>query len=358
MLLELKATNAIIRHLRFRNAVGTGIQIWGRSQIIVDHCSISGCGGYAISLNAGNPNITISRCLIYNNSDSTRSYGCDTCWHHNLFTNNQGTINIFRGGPRLDFRNNVIKNWTGTGITCDSTHRGVNFVNNYFDAGTSPFSMGYISNVNTSGNYCAAVNVNALGDRPDPVPQPNVTTTPANSALVSDVSGNCGALPRDSSDTTAAGAAVTVNLTAKPEPTRSGSVGQVISFSGSGSSGTIIEYIWDFGDGSYATGVTATHSYSSPGAYMVTLTVSNGTNTHSDTCIATITSTTIPFANAGLDQKVNVNTTVNFDGSSSSDPESQPLTYSWDFGDGTSGSGATTTHSYSNAGTYVGYIDS
>lgn len=351
MLIELRTTNVIIRHLRFRNSGTTGIQIWGRSRTVIDHCSISGCGGDAIVLNGGNPEITISRCLIYSNGNVTRTYGYEVSWHHNLFTNN-GEMTVFRGGPRLDIRNNVFKNWTGKGIDFGTTHRGVNFINNYFDTGSNPLTLSYTSNIHTSGNYCAATNVN-IGDRPDPVPQPNVTTSPANSALVSDVTGNCGALPRDTSDTAIAGAASSVNLTANAGTDKSGNVGQLISFNGSGSAGSIIDYVWDFGDGFYATGITALHNYSSPGVYIVTLTVGNGTNTYSDTCIATITSTTVPTANAGADQKVNVNATVNFDGSGSSDPESQPLSYSWDFGDSTTGSGTATTHSYSNAGIYV-----
>lgn len=44
---------------------------------------------------------------------------------------------------------------------------------------------------------------------------------------------------------------------------------------------------------------------------------------------------------------------VNFSGSQSSDPDGDPLTYAWDFGDGTTGSGVTTTHTYSSAGVYT-----
>src|SRR5712691_2440164 len=43
---------------------------------------------------------------------------------------------------------------------------------------------------------------------------------------------------------------------------------------------------------------------------------------------------------------------VNFDGTTSYDPDGTVVGYSWDFGDGSTGSGATPTHSYSIAGTY------
>ena len=46
-------------------------------------------------------------------------------------------------------------------------------------------------------------------------------------------------------------------------------------------------------------------------------------------------------------------TAYRFDGSSSSDPNDDLLTYSWNFGDGGSGSGVNTTHVYDSAGTYT-----
>jgi YVTN family beta-propeller protein len=44
---------------------------------------------------------------------------------------------------------------------------------------------------------------------------------------------------------------------------------------------------------------------------------------------------------------------VSFDGTASSDPEGDPLTYSWNFGDGSSGTGALVDHSYTAAGNYT-----
>lgn len=43
---------------------------------------------------------------------------------------------------------------------------------------------------------------------------------------------------------------------------------------------------------------------------------------------------------------------IAFDGTGSSDPDGDPLTYDWDFGDGGAGTGATPDHPYSGAGIY------
>lgn len=62
--------------------------------------------------------------------------------------------------------------------------------------------------------------------------------------------------------------------------TNNGFVNQTIVFDASGSidpDGIIISYIWDFGDGTTGTGKTLDHSYTKPGIYLITLTVTDNT---------------------------------------------------------------------------------
>ena len=56
------------------------------------------------------------------------------------------------------------------------------------------------------------------------------------------------------------------------------SVGQAVSFDGSGSrgrTGAITRWCWTFGDGTQVLGATTSHAYAAPGSYTVTLTVTD-----------------------------------------------------------------------------------
>ena len=56
-------------------------------------------------------------------------------------------------------------------------------------------------------------------------------------------------------------------------------VGDTVTFNGSsstvGAGATIDSYSWDFGDGSTATGVLATHSYAAASTYGATVTITD-----------------------------------------------------------------------------------
>jgi lysophospholipase L1-like esterase len=60
-----------------------------------------------------------------------------------------------------------------------------------------------------------------------------------------------------------------------------------------------------------------------------------------------------PIANAGGPYTGDALSPVAFDGAGSFDPEGQPLTYLWGFGDGSTGIGPTPTHTYATPGNYI-----
>ncbi|MEA2054913.1 MAG: PKD domain-containing protein [Candidatus Thermoplasmatota archaeon] len=136
-----------------------------------------------------------------------------------------------------------------------------------------------------------------------------------------------------------------------------GDVGVPIAFNGCNSydsDGYIVSYSWGFGDGYSGSGRTPSHVYSSPGTYIVTLTVTDDDGaTDSDSAYAYVGTNQHPVADAGGPYSGDVGQTIVFDGSGSYDPDGTIVSYIWDFGDGTGGSGEVTTHSYSMGGTHT-----
>ncbi|MDR7271150.1 PKD repeat protein, partial [Pelomonas saccharophila] len=139
----------------------------------------------------------------------------------------------------------------------------------------------------------------------------------------------------------------------------SGQVGASLSFSGAGSTdaeGPIASYAWTFGDGTSASGVSVTKSYSAAGSYTVTLTVTDAgglTNSKSQTVVITAPANQAPVANISGPTSGQVGASLSFSGAGSTDAEGPIASYAWTFGDGTSASGVSVTKSYSAAGSYT-----
>jgi hypothetical protein len=132
-------------------------------------------------------------------------------------------------------------------------------------------------------------------------------------------------------------------------------VATIAQLDGSGSfdpDGDGLSYSWSFQSvpaGSTSTLLNATLTNASfwvdrEGAYVVTLTVTDGAFQATDTVtIQGEAANSGPVANAGPDQTVDVGDTVQLNGSSSYDPQNDPITYSWQFTTRPAGSAATIT---------------
>ncbi len=149
-------------------------------------------------------------------------------------------------------------------------------------------------------------------------------------------------------------------------PDQNTTVAQTVYFNGDGSydpNGVPLTYNWDFGDGTstgWQNNCSTSHTYNAVGNYSVILNVSDGKLTDEDTCIVFVktpaVNNTPPVADAGPDQNATVGQTVYFNGVGSYDPDGDPLTHNWDFGDGTSTgwqNNSNASHSYSTAGNYT-----
>ncbi len=135
-----------------------------------------------------------------------------------------------------------------------------------------------------------------------------------------------------------------------------------ITFDGSGSSdseGAIATYSWSFGDGATATGINAVYTYSTPGSYTASLTVTDSQNvSDSITTPVIITEPTTPneppvAAVTASEIAGSIPLEVTFSGASSSDPEDEAISYSWNFGDGSTAQGVSAVHTFTTVGAFT-----
>jgi PKD repeat protein len=161
-----------------------------------------------------------------------------------------------------------------------------------------------------------------------------------------------------SAQSTAIVTVVETQLTADADGPYTGTVGMPVSFDGSGSTPAeaIISYEWAFGDGHTGAGVVISHTYAVTGTYVVTLTVADPTTQASDTTTATITTAENQPPMAVIASEVIPKTSdecYNFDGSGSSDPDGEIVSYVWNLGDGNEKVGPKIEYCYQQSGTYT-----
>ena len=146
-------------------------------------------------------------------------------------------------------------------------------------------------------------------------------------------------------------------------PTK-GLVNESLTFNGGSSSdpdGAILNYNWDFGEGTTVNGLNVSHSYSSPGNYNVILTVTDDSGLSDSSTYTIIIEALVtnqpPAADIHGPASALTDQTVIFDSGGSYDPDGTLVSYIWDFGDGTHlqmarVDGSAMAHVYNAAGTY------
>jgi len=145
------------------------------------------------------------------------------------------------------------------------------------------------------------------------------------------------------------------------DPT-SGPAPLTVNFDGTQSSdpeGRELSYAWNFGDGTSPSAYSApTHVYDFPGTYLASLKVTDDRGNYDrDSVIIEVAwpnnpPSISPSANpasgpAPLDVQFIAN---------ASDPEDDPLTFTWEFGDGNTSSAENPLHTYQAAGTYFAWL--
>jgi PKD repeat protein len=126
-----------------------------------------------------------------------------------------------------------------------------------------------------------------------------------------------------------------------------------------------LTYAWDFGDGSTGTGVTPSHTYTTDGSYLVSLTVTDNKGLAGAAVTTPVSiANQAPVVSAGQDITVFPGQTYQLNATwSDLGANDAPWTYTINWGDGTSEGGTKSTqtavtggHGYAQAGTYTATV--
>ena len=132
-----------------------------------------------------------------------------------------------------------------------------------------------------------------------------------------------------------------------------------VTFSSTGTTdldGTVVSYMWDFGDGARSNQPSPQHTYTTPGKYVVTLTVKDnlGARTSETVSIDASAPNEAPVAKFVVTPptgKAPLNVTLTSDGSY--DPDGAIGNRHWTFSDGGDYWGTTAFHTFNRPGTFT-----
>jgi PKD repeat protein len=115
-----------------------------------------------------------------------------------------------------------------------------------------------------------------------------------------------------------------------------------------------VDVSWDLGGGAMASGIGASHMFSTPGTHTINVTATNSAGSATGTATIQVIDpcpidAEIIAINLNPSDPI-INETITF---TADVRGTAPLTYAWDFGDGSRGTGARAAHMYSEPGEYT-----
>lgn len=134
----------------------------------------------------------------------------------------------------------------------------------------------------------------------------------------------------------------------------------VFEADGSDPQGLPLLYRWDFGDGSGIDGARVSHAYEADGEYRATLTAESTSGlSAADSVSVIVTPNRAPvpelriLRNGATIQEAILGEPLTFSALGSEDPDADPLSAAWGFGDGSSAQGLEATHGFARGGRYA-----
>jgi PKD repeat protein len=358
----------------------SGYILEGQTHVTMDRC-VARDGHHGIHI--GGSNVTVMNCLVYDNDYNqiliepyTVVSGINI--YHNVLVHpasgNSGTIiQAWNNYSDVNIKNNIIMTKQGTyptrlvGFERSPSSANIKMdYNCYYHPGgpSGRFSSG--SNYSFSA-WQSAYNHESHSMFTNPFltnpSQNNYTLTSASPCI--DTGTNVG-VNRDFNGSTRpqgagfdigayeqTGGVTPLQVSAIASPA-SGQAPLTTSFTGDAWGGTSpYTYRWTFGDGGSSTQKTPSHTYSTPGEYTATFTVTDDDDNHNTDSVTISVRASQPLS-AGIvasptsgNAPLNVSFTGNVSGGNS------PYTYNWTFGDGGSSTQKNPSHTYSTPGEYT-----
>ena len=281
--------------------VGWGTSATGTSQKADRHLYLDNTGRLNFGVRPNSTRVAITSAPGLN----------DNQWHHAVGTLSSTGLKLYVDGTLVANRADVT---TAEHLSLGYWRIGGDRLQSWPNRPTSDYLNGDIDDVAMYKHELTPTQVAAHYSAATGAPPPNQPPIPS----FTNVNANLG---------------VTVDATASTDP-----------------DGTISSYAWDFGDGGTDTGATpAQHVYAAAGTYTITLTVTDDDNESSvltrNVSVAIPPVASYTYTVEGL--------VVNVDGTASTDPDGNIVTYNWNWGDNRpSGSGVTSTHTYTTSGTF------
>jgi cytochrome c len=151
----------------------------------------------------------------------------------------------------------------------------------------------------------------------------------------------------------------TVDATADP---KTGNAPLLVSFSANGSDpeGGALTYSWDFGDGATSLRQNPDHRYMEPGTYSAKVTVKDPKGATGTATVQIVVNNppgnVAPTVEAAGDPTAGKPPLAVQFSATGTDPDGDPLTYAWDFGDGGKSLLQNPSHTYTTAATYTATV--